>query len=219
VQHTPSNNVNSSILPQPAPAANADDDDEPPGNNHNPRRSLEITHVPSVATNQDDTLGGEAKRIFPFFHCPASVDPEKQDSRANTARTQLACVSRLRALFTPSRDIGPQPTYRASALNALKYSPLNICLVFIPVSWALHFTNQNATIVFVFSAVAIIPLAALLGLGTEQIALRTSTSVGGLLNATLGNIVELIIAGIALNQVRAMFGSDMNDINMIDIIV
>jgi Ca2+:H+ antiporter len=201
VQQTPSNNVSSSILPNPA--ANADDDDEPPGNSANPVRSLEITKV-SNATHREQTVHGEEKRIFPFFPNRLSFDPEKQGRRTNTDRTRFACAPRLRALFTPSREIGPQPTYRASALNALKYSPLNICLVFIPISWALHFTNQSATMVFVFSAVAIIPLAALLGLGTEQIALRTSASVGGLLNATLGNVVELIIAGIALKQVSAL---------------
>jgi Ca2+:H+ antiporter len=56
-------------------------------------------------------------------------------------------------------------------------------------------------LIFVFSCLAIVPLAALLGLGTEQIAIRTSQSFGGLLNATLGNIIEMIIAGIALKQV------------------
>lgn len=82
------------------------------------------------------------------------------------------------------------------------YTPLNICLLFIPVSWALHYTHQSATLVFIFSALGIIPLAALLGFGTEQIAVRTSSAVGGLLNATLGNVVEMIIAGIALKEVR-----------------
>lgn len=108
---------------------------------------------------------------------------------------------RLLALFRPTRDLGPPPTYMASLMATIKYSPLNICLAFIPISWALSYTNQSATLVFVFSALGIIPLAALLGLGTEQIALRTSQSIGGLLNATLGNVVEMIIAGIALKHV------------------
>lgn len=64
----------------------------------------------------------------------------------------------------------------------------------------LAFSDQNPTLVFVFSCLAIVPLAALLGLGTEQIALTTSQSVGGLLNATLGNVVELIIGAVALSK-------------------
>lgn len=108
---------------------------------------------------------------------------------------------KLRTLFTPTRPLGPMPTYMQSLKAAVKYSPLNVLLVFIPVSWALHFTHQSPTLIFVFSALGLVPLAALLGFGTEQIALRTSASVGGLLNATLGNVIEMIIAGIALKEV------------------
>ncbi|PBK65123.1 hypothetical protein ARMSODRAFT_1006753 [Armillaria solidipes] len=49
-------------------------------------------------------------------------------------------------------------------------------------------------------ALWIVPLAALLGFGTEQAAARTSASVGGLLNATLGNVVEMIIGGVGLQK-------------------
>jgi len=71
-------------------------------------------------------------------------------------------------------------------------------LVFVPVGIALGATEQNATAVFILNFLAIIPLAKLLGEATEQLALHTSQSVGGLLNATFGNAVEIIIAIIAL---------------------
>ncbi len=51
---------------------------------------------------------------------------------------------------------------------------------------------------FGLSALAIIPLSALLGHATEELAARTGPTIGGLLNATLGNLAELIIAGFAL---------------------
>ena len=51
---------------------------------------------------------------------------------------------------------------------------------------------------FIFSMIAIMPLALLMGHATEEIALRTSESLGGLLNATFGNAVEIIIAGLAI---------------------
>jgi Ca2+:H+ antiporter len=54
--------------------------------------------------------------------------------------------------------------------------------------------------VFIASALAMIPLAALLGQATEQVAIYTGPKVGGLLNATLGNAAELIITIIALRQ-------------------
>lgn len=62
----------------------------------------------------------------------------------------------------------------------------------------MHWTHQSDAIVFTTSALAILPLAALLGFGTEQIAIRTSSALAGLLNATLGNLTELVIAGICL---------------------
>ena len=92
-------------------------------------------------------------------------------------------------------------TGKSKGKATVRYTPLNFCLLFIPVSWALHYTHQSATLIFVFSCMGIIPLAALLGFGTEQVAHRTSSTVGGLLNATLGNVVEMIIAGIALSEV------------------
>lgn len=55
-----------------------------------------------------------------------------------------------------------------------------------------------STLLFGLSVAAIVPLAALLSLTTEQVAARTGDTVGGLLNATLGNFVELIIALAAL---------------------
>ena len=51
---------------------------------------------------------------------------------------------------------------------------------------------------FIFSMIAIMPLALLMGHATEEIALRTSESLGGLLNATFGNAVEIIIASLAI---------------------
>ncbi|KAK0227331.1 Sodium/calcium exchanger protein-domain-containing protein [Armillaria nabsnona] len=95
---------------------------------------------------------------------------------------------------------GPAPSHSASLLSALPYTPLNILLLCISVSWALHYAAQSVTLIFVFSALGIVPLAALLGYGTEQAAVRTSASVGGLLNATLGNVVEIIISGVGLQK-------------------
>ena len=115
---------------------------------------------------------------------------------------KISKKSKIRTLFTNPNDIGPRPTYKESFLTAITYSWLNLLLLFIPVSWGLAFSDQSSTLVFVFSCLAIVPLAALLGLGTEQIALTTSQAVGGLLNATLGNVVELIIGAVALSKVN-----------------
>ena len=55
------------------------------------------------------------------------------------------------------------------------------------------------TLLFVLAVLAIVPLAALLSHATESVAEKTGDAVGGLLNATLGNLTELIIAIAALH--------------------
>jgi Ca2+:H+ antiporter len=61
----------------------------------------------------------------------------------------------------------------------------------------LHIVEANAIVVFVMNFIAIIPLAAMLSYATEEIALRTGV-IGGWLNASFGNAVELIVGVIAL---------------------
>jgi len=79
--------------------------------------------------------------------------------------------------------------------NTILYS----LLLFVPISIAAHFLGWGSTVVFITSALAIIPLAAFMGNATEEIAVVLGPNLGGLLNATFGNATELIIALIALN--------------------
>jgi Ca2+:H+ antiporter len=72
-------------------------------------------------------------------------------------------------------------------------------LVFIPISVIGHLLKWDSTLVFVTSAIAILPLAGWLSMATEEISVVLGPSWGGLLNATFGNATELIIAIIALN--------------------
>jgi Ca2+:H+ antiporter len=66
-------------------------------------------------------------------------------------------------------------------------------LALVPVSIVADLLHRELA-VFVTSALAIVPLAALIGTATEQLALHAGQRVGGLLNATLGNATELIIS-------------------------
>jgi Ca2+:H+ antiporter len=70
-----------------------------------------------------------------------------------------------------------------------------------PVAIALHyFANLSQTTEFVLSAIALIPLAWLIGEATEHAAEHTGPGIGGFLNATFGNAPELIIALIAVHE-------------------
>ncbi len=81
----------------------------------------------------------------------------------------------------------------------IRRNPLLWLLVFVPAALAAEKLNHEAhTLHFVLSVLAILPLAILLSHATESVAVKTGDSVGGLLNATLGNLTELVIAIAAL---------------------
>jgi len=71
-------------------------------------------------------------------------------------------------------------------------------LLAVPLAVALKWTGQPAPVLFLAAAVAVIPLAGLLGHATEEVAARLGPTAGGLLNGTLGNAGEMIIALLAL---------------------
>ncbi|MCE9608230.1 MAG: calcium/proton exchanger [Planctomycetia bacterium] len=84
-------------------------------------------------------------------------------------------------------------------LNEFRRNPLLWLLAFVPIVFgAAKFRPDSHTSLFLLSVCAIVPLAALLSRATESVAAKTGDSVGGLLNATLGNLTELVIALAAL---------------------
>jgi Ca2+:H+ antiporter len=84
-------------------------------------------------------------------------------------------------------------------LTELRRNPLLWLLVLVPAVFIAEAINPEAhTALFVLSMLAIVPLAALLSHATESVSAKTGDTVGGLLNATLGNLTELVIALTAL---------------------
>ncbi|KAJ9269423.1 hypothetical protein DTO212C5_4486 [Paecilomyces variotii] len=98
---------------------------------------------------------------------------------------------------------------------------INILLFAAPAGIALNYVHVDPRAVFVVNFIAIIPLAAMLSYATEEIALRTGETIGGLLNATFGNAVELIVAILALvdNQVlvvqTSLIGSMLSNLLLV----
>ncbi len=70
---------------------------------------------------------------------------------------------------------------------------VNILLVFVPLGIVAGAMKWNPTTVFVLNFFAIVPLAAVLSFATEEISVKLGQTMGGLLNATFGNAVELIV--------------------------
>ena len=90
-------------------------------------------------------------------------------------------------------------------LKEIRHNPLLWLLAFVPVVFAAAKLKPEAhTLLFVLSVLAIVPLAALLSHATESVAAKTGDAVGGLLNATLGNLTELVIALTALRAGQYM---------------
>jgi len=84
-------------------------------------------------------------------------------------------------------------------LQEIRHTPLLWLLALVPVVLVAQVVKPEAhTLLFVLSVLAIVPLAALLSRATESVAAKTGDMVGGLLNATLGNLTELIITLAAL---------------------
>jgi Ca2+:H+ antiporter len=92
-----------------------------------------------------------------------------------------------------------------AVIHALRHNPLFGLLVFVPVVFIAQATRpESHTLLFVLSVLAVVPLAALLSHATESVAAKTGDTVGGLLNATLGNLTELVIALAALRAGQYM---------------
>jgi Ca2+:H+ antiporter len=90
-------------------------------------------------------------------------------------------------------------------LKEIRRNPLLWLLALVPVVFASQkFKPEAHTLLFVLSVLAIVPLAALLSHATESVAAKTGDTVGGLLNATLGNLTELVIGLAALRAGQYM---------------
>jgi Ca2+:H+ antiporter len=85
-------------------------------------------------------------------------------------------------------------------VRALVANRLNLLIAAAPLSWVLYGLSPDSPWVFISAAVSLVPLAGIIGLGTEDLACRAGPAVGGFLNATFGNAAELIIAIVALRH-------------------
>lgn len=103
----------------------------------------------------------------------------------------------------------------------LKCSPVNYLLFFVPLGLFAGALGWNSNAVFWFNFFAIVPLALILAFATEELAEHTGQTMGGLLNATFGNAVELIVSIIALRdgQIRivqaSMLGSILSNLLLV----
>jgi Ca2+:H+ antiporter len=80
---------------------------------------------------------------------------------------------------------------------------LNVLLLAVPAAFVVNYAHMSPAIIFLTAALGIVPLAGVLGETTDQLATRIGPTLGGILNATMGNATELIIAFFALRAGHA----------------
>ncbi|KAF7292833.1 Vacuolar calcium ion transporter [Mycena indigotica] len=114
-----------------------------------------------------------------------------------------------------------EPSWIASYKYFLLGSYLNILLLFVPLSFIAYYLHLDAALRFSFSFIAIIPLAKLLGDATEQMSAKLGQTLAGLLNASFGNAVEIIVSIAALlqNEIRivqtSLLGSILSNLLLV----
>ncbi|KAI8146226.1 calcium/proton exchanger [Fennellomyces sp. T-0311] len=115
---------------------------------------------------------------------------------------------------TSGHVVQEKPTMTSSFKAFVLSSKFNVVCIFIPIALFFSFTGAPSTVVFTLNFIAIMPLAKLLGFATEELALMSGPTVGALLNATFGNVVELILGVIALKDglIRVVQASVMGSI-------
>ncbi|KAG1804797.1 calcium proton exchanger [Suillus plorans] len=129
----------------------------------------------------------------------------RRKSTSDIGHEKMAFLPSLRRaatlMFTPEKTIAKPPNTWRSICAIIFSSWFNVLLVFIPISWAINFAlPDQQSLIFVLTFLAIIPLAKLLAFATDELSIRVGQTLAGLLNATLGNAVELIVSIIALTK-------------------
>ncbi|WRT63738.1 calcium/proton exchanger [Kwoniella shivajii] len=140
---------------------------------------------PPARSNSAPNLGGK-NRLTPLKNLSVSIPlpPKRGPPQSEEDRIKKTFI---------------EPTWKQSFINTIKSQPALVAMpILLPISWALHFTHQDPIAIFVTSLIAIVPLAGALGFATEELAHRVGEAWGGLLNASFGNAVELLIAILAL---------------------
>ncbi|KAH7069010.1 Sodium/calcium exchanger protein-domain-containing protein [Paraphoma chrysanthemicola] len=147
----------------------------------------------TVAASSDVNSEGVTKRakfkgIFRKDHHDDLVDSEL--TRVDS--DQLSLEERKKRAHKKKIPVGAQIRF------VLFGAWINVLLIFVPIGFAVFYAHLKPVPVFIINFIAIIPLAAMLSNATEELAIRVGETLGGLLNATFGNAVELIVSVQAL---------------------
>ncbi|OII74705.1 calcium antiporter [Cryptosporidium ubiquitum] len=135
-------------------------------------------------------------------------------SQQNDLYKHLINTSKNKNVFKETKI--PNYTWKSDAIAILDifFTKLNIFFLFVPFGVLSYYLEWGPLATFWFNFIALIPLANLLGIFTEELALHTGEVVGGLLNATFGNAVEAILTvqGIRAGLITVVQGTLLGSI-------
>jgi Ca2+:H+ antiporter len=159
----------------------------PPG----PSTSKESNTTSDTAVNGGHQHGARMRKPFSLFK--KHHDEKGESDAEQLARTDSGKIdreARRHAALKKKIPVGSQ-------LRAVLFgSWINVMLIFVPIGFVLEYIHlhNGGVAVFVVNFAAIIPLAGMLSYATEELAIRVGETLGGLLNASFGNAVELIVS-------------------------
>ena len=141
----------------------------------------------------------QISRHLPHHSRGADHDMPPESSNGATEHTSLLAhplqYMDEHPLYKDERAYVRWPAYTAHiAYLTLKSNYVNVLLVFVPLGIIAGAMGWNPTAVFLLNFFAIMPLASLLSFATEELSVKLGQTLGGLLNATFGNAVELIVS-------------------------
>lgn len=156
--------------------------------NTNVEHALNVSSEQLLSANSSSGGGGERKR------------GENGEEEIEEDESSLRSPRSPKAYAQSSVKVGIE--FARSVKVVLFSTKICILLLFVPIALALGHAGGNISPgpIFFFSVLAIVPLAERLGFVTEEVAAHTNETLGGLLNATFGNVTELIVSLMALRN-------------------
>ncbi|KAK3164521.1 hypothetical protein QOZ80_1AG0020420 [Eleusine coracana subsp. coracana] len=132
----------------------------------------------------------------------ARIGPHGHSAHARTAHSMSSSALRKKSDVSLVRKVpvAPLRPILANLQEVILGTKLALLFPAVPLAIAAQCAHFGQVWVFALSMIGLVPLAERVSFLTEQIALYTGPTVGGLLNATCGNATELIIALFALMQ-------------------
>mmetsp|Transcript_39714 Transcript_39714/g.92028 ORF Transcript_39714/g.92028 Transcript_39714/m.92028 type:complete len:493 (-) Transcript_39714:298-1776(-) len=154
-------------------------------------RNVAIRIPPDAIPDEggDALLGSDYKDSSDMVNASGEpADVKSQSFRRHTLNTMTVQTASTKEI----------PSFLVGSWRMFTATKINLMLVFLPLGVAAELLAWSDGAIFGLNCLAILPLAKLLGDATEQVAVHTNDTIGGLLNATFGNATELIVSLFAL---------------------